>query len=45
MPVVILANYLRYAISPFEDFYPTGPGLVTKDTAEKVNSLTADNFR
>ncbi len=45
MPVVILANYLRYAISPFEDFYPTGPGLVTKDTAEKVNALTADNFR
>ena len=45
MPVVILANYLRYAISPVDDFYQTGPGLVTKDIADKVNALTADNFR
>jgi simple sugar transport system substrate-binding protein len=45
MPVVILANYLRYAISPVDDFFPTGPGLVTKEIAEKVNALTADNFR
>jgi simple sugar transport system substrate-binding protein len=45
MPVVMLANYLRYAISPFDDFYPTGPGIVTKDIADKVNALTADNFR
>lgn len=45
MPVVILANYLRYAISPVDDFYQTGPALVTKDIADKVNALTADNFR
>jgi simple sugar transport system substrate-binding protein len=45
MPVVILANYLRYAISPVDDFFQTGPALVTKDIADKVNALTADNFR
>jgi len=44
-PVAILANYLRYAIEPVEHFYPTGPGLVTKANAEKIMSLTAQNFR
>jgi simple sugar transport system substrate-binding protein len=44
-PVVILGDYLRYAIEPVERFYPTGPGIVTKANAEKIMDLTAQNFR
>jgi simple sugar transport system substrate-binding protein len=45
MPVVMLTNYLRYAIAPASDFVPTGPGIVTKQEAEKVIGLTAENYR
>jgi simple sugar transport system substrate-binding protein len=45
MPVVMLNNYIKYAISPVDTFYRTGPGLVTKDNAEKIIGLTAENYR
>jgi simple sugar transport system substrate-binding protein len=44
-PVVILGDYLRYAIEPVARFYPTGPGIVTKANAEKIMDLTAQNYR
>jgi len=45
IPVVMLANYLRFSIAPVDTFFRTGPGLVTKDNAEKIVQLTAQNYR
>ena len=45
MPVLMLTNYLRYALQPVANFFPTGPGLVTKNNAEKITKLTAQNYR
>lgn len=45
MPVVMLAMDLRFAIKPAQDFVPTGPGVVTKETAAQVLALTAQNVR
>ncbi len=45
MPVVMLAMDLRFAIKPAFDFVPTGPGVVTKENAEKVIGLSAQNVR
>jgi hypothetical protein len=42
---VILNNYLKYAISPVDTFFRTGPGLVTQENAEKIIGLTAQNYR
>ncbi|WP_138466062.1 sugar ABC transporter substrate-binding protein [Poseidonocella sp. HB161398] len=43
MPVMILANYVRYGVAPANSVF-TGPGFVTKDNIEMVESL-AGEFR
>ncbi len=45
MPVVMLNNYLKFAIAPVDTFFRTGPGLVTKDNVAKITDLTAQNYR
>ena len=45
MPVVMLNNYLKFSISPVDTFFRTGPGIVTKDNAQKIIDLTAQNYR
>jgi simple sugar transport system substrate-binding protein len=45
MPVVMLNNYLKFSISPVDTFFRTGPGLVTKDNAQRIIELTAQNHR
>ncbi|WP_172330106.1 sugar ABC transporter substrate-binding protein [Mangrovicoccus sp. HB161399] len=43
MPVIILANYVRYGVAPANSIF-TGPGFVTKDNIDMVESL-AGEFR
>jgi simple sugar transport system substrate-binding protein len=45
MPVVMLNDYLKFAIAPVDTFFRTGPGLVTKDNVAKITDLTAQNYR
>jgi simple sugar transport system substrate-binding protein len=45
MPVVMLAMERRYAIAPASPFFPTGPGIVTKENAQRVIHLIAQNGR
>jgi simple sugar transport system substrate-binding protein len=45
MPVVMLTNYLRYGLEPVDDFFRTGPALITKANAAKIVGLTAEKYR
>jgi simple sugar transport system substrate-binding protein len=45
VPVMMLNNYLKFSIAPVDTFFRTGPGIVTKENAEKIIGLTAQNFR
>ena len=44
LPVVFLANYVRYGSILQNDLILTGPGLVTPDNAEKVVNLLSLGF-
>ena len=39
LPIVFLANYIRYGSIPKNDFTPTGPSLVTSENIGKVVNL------
>jgi simple sugar transport system substrate-binding protein len=45
IPVLMLAQYLRYDLTPASDSYLTGPGIVTKENAAKIIALAAQNVR
>ncbi|MEM8971006.1 MAG: substrate-binding domain-containing protein [Pseudomonadota bacterium] len=40
LPVVLLANYIRYGIEPADGIYRSGPALVTPENAEQVRQAT-----
>jgi len=45
IPVLLLAQYLRYDLTPVSKSYLTGPGIVTKENAAKMLALEAQNIR
>lgn len=45
IPVLMLAQYLRYDLKPVSETYLTGPGIVTKESAAKMLSLGPQNIR
>jgi simple sugar transport system substrate-binding protein len=45
IPVLLLAQYLRYDLRPASELYLTGPGIVTKENAAKILALEAQNIR
>jgi simple sugar transport system substrate-binding protein len=45
IPVLLLAQYLRYDLTPVSKEYLTGPGIVTKENAAKMLALEAQNIR
>jgi len=44
LPVVFLANYVRYGLAPAGNVH-TGPNLITKDKAAQVITLSAKGIR
>ncbi|HLM71865.1 MAG TPA: sugar ABC transporter substrate-binding protein [Polyangiaceae bacterium] len=45
LPIVLLAQRKQYGVLPALGVLPTGPGFVTKDTAEQVITLSQRGFR
>jgi simple sugar transport system substrate-binding protein len=45
LPVVIMANYIKYGLLPANESILTGPGFVTPDNAEQVISLSKKGIR
>ena len=45
LPVVIMANYIKFGLLPATASVPTGPGFVTKDTAKQVIDLSKKGIR
>ena len=45
LPVIILANYLKFGLFPATDRIPTGPGFVTPENAKQVIELTKRGIR
>ena len=45
IPVLLLAQYLRYDLTPVSKVYLTGPGVVTRENAAKMLALEAQNIR
>ena len=45
LPVVIMANYIKFGLLPATSSLPTGPGFVTKDTAKQVIDLSKKGIR
>jgi simple sugar transport system substrate-binding protein len=45
LPIVFLANYIRYGSIPQNDFIMTGPRVVTSENAGKVVNLLSLGFR
>ena len=45
LPIVFLANYIRYGSVPQNDFIMTGPSVVTSENAGKVVNLLSLGFR
>jgi len=45
IPVLMIAQYLRYGLKPVETFYPTGPAVISAENAQKVMDLAAQNIR
>jgi len=45
LPIVFLANYIRYGSIPQNDFIMTGPSVVTSENAGKVVNLLSLGFR
>ena len=45
IPVLMLAQYLRYDLTPASESDLTGPGVVTKENAAKIIALAAQNVR
>jgi simple sugar transport system substrate-binding protein len=45
LPIVLLAQRKQYGVLPAIGVLPTGPGFVTKETAEQVIKLSQQGFR
>jgi simple sugar transport system substrate-binding protein len=45
IPVLLLAQHLRYDLTPVSKVYLTGPGVVTRENAAKMLALEAQNIR
>jgi simple sugar transport system substrate-binding protein len=45
LPVIILANYLKYGLLPASDRILTGPGFVTPENAKQVIELKTKGIR
>lgn len=45
LPIVILANYVRYGLLPANEVIMTGPGFVTPENAAKVVDLSKKGIR
>jgi simple sugar transport system substrate-binding protein len=45
LPVVMLANYIRFGIEPADGIYHSGPSLITSENAAKVADLTEKGYR
>jgi simple sugar transport system substrate-binding protein len=45
LPVILLANYLKYGLLPAVDRIPTGPGFVTPENAKQVMDLKTKGIR
>jgi len=45
LPVVLMAMYLRYGITPATDFIPSGPSVISAKNAELIIKLSAESIR
>lgn len=45
LPVVIMANYVKYGLLPASESILTGPGFVTSETAQQVINLAKKGIR
>jgi simple sugar transport system substrate-binding protein len=45
LPVVFLANYVKYGLLVATDSIPTGPGFVTPDNAKQTIDLSKKGIR